>query len=970
MGDGLVSDNIHSICQDSLGYIWIGTGEGLSRFDSKEFYNYSKAEGLTSDKIFKVVADRQNPGVVWIGTEGGGMEKYVNGKFKNYTTSLPPPMKVIDALYLDEKNILWCGTDSGLFKIEKDSIHIFQNTFKLGNIYCLTSDANGSIWIGSENGLFKFSIRMLLLTRVKLKKHTNQKISLLFRSKRGEIWAATFDGYLFKIYPHFNYSQFVNLNTSIYCIKEDDNGNMWIATSSGIFKFKENAFPPRLPENLTMENGLLENNVTSLFFDRENVLWVGTNDNGIQKLVHQNLIRFKIPKKYITENWSSTSVDTNNHFWLSFAKGLMEIWSDKLGKWHYYFHSLKPNTSSDFLPSIYLSRSNIIYMGYGNGSIKIYKIINKVPASPSPSYLELKEHFNLGDKLKFYSIYTIYCDRRKFIWCSALDLGVVVIGPTKQRKIVKIYRDRDGLPDNSVRKIFEDSKGNFWFGGYAHGLAEFSLGKVLTDLHLKLNRHAIFKRLYTTLNGLPDNGIRSMSDDDNGNLLIGTRYGGLAVLSGSKFRSITREQGLFSNAIWSIAKTPGNEFWLGTQSGVQKINKNLKPELKLGGEIPKVPYYSICCSNKNVLCFINNTDIYLYEPMLEKGKILPPPVYLSRLFINGQVERISSNLSLPSFKNTITFQFIGIVNRSENLTKYFYRLRNVDDNWNLLVNRNSVTYASLRPGNYKFQVYAVDNNNIKSIHPAELSFTIEEPFYEQWWFISVILSIIILSIVIAARARVKSLLAIEKIRMRIAADLHDEIGSGLTRIAILSENALSEEKTDENLPEDISGKYSRNKSIERVGKISRSLVDSMMDVIWSIDPKYDSLEDFIFNFRTYANEVCEAKNIKLLIKTKNVDNVKVNSQIKRNLQLVSKEALNNALKYSGCTFINYSLEVKGKEIILLIEDNGTGFDIGTIKLGHGIFNMEKHAKDLSGAFICEPLSGSGTKVGMRFPLRK
>ena len=970
MANGLVSDNIHSICQDSLGYIWIGTGEGLSRFDSKEFHNYSTADGLTSEKVFEVVADRKNPGIVWIGTEGGGVDKYIDNKFEAFGSGLSPSMKVIDALYLNKNNTLWCGTDSGLFNIKKDSINVFPSTFKLGYVSSISSDFDGNIWLASERGIFKLFVKNKLLTPVVLPKLLTQQVSQLFRNKKGEIWAATLDGYLYKIYPYSGSPSYINLHTSILKIIEDEKNNLWIGTSRGIFKFRESDFPQDFNEPLKTENGLLENNISSLLFDRENILWVGTNDDGLQKLVHQNLVKFLIPKKYISENYASISADTNNHFWISLAKGLMETWQDKSKKWHLYFHLLKRNISNDYLPAIYCSNSNLIYMAYSKGNIKIYKIVNKEPLSANPSNLKLNEHFNLADKLKFYGIFTIYCDKRNYIWCSALDLGVVVIGPTKKRKIVKIYTEGDGLPDNSVRKIYEDSKGNFWFGGYAHGLSEFSLGKVLSDLKLKLNHNTIFTREFTVINGLPDNGIRAISEDKNGDLLIGTRYGGLAILSGNKFRIISRKQGLFSNAIWSITKTPGKEFWLGTQSGVQEISGGFKPEFILNNEIPKEPYYSISCSRDNVLCFVNNTDIYIFEPSLETGKFLPPPVYLSHLLINGQEVKIKNNLSFASFQNTITFDFIGIINRRENLTSYSYRLLNVDKKWNLLKDRNSITYASLSPGSYTFQVIAEDNNNIKSTHPAELTFTIAEPFYEQWWFILIILFMIILSIVTITKIRVNRLLTIEKIRTRIAADLHDEIGSGLTRIAILSENALSDEKSNAKSYDDSAEKYSKINSIERVGKISRNLVDSMIDVIWSIDPKYDSLNDFIFNFRTYANEVCESKNIKLIIETKNIDNVKVNSQIKRSLQLVSKEALNNALKYSGCTTIKYSVTVINKEINLLIEDNGSGFEPGKVKLGHGLYNMEKNTKELSGAFICEPILGKGTKISIKFPVHK
>lgn len=144
----------------------------------------------------------------------------------------------------------------------------------------------------------------------------------------------------------------------------------------------------------------------------------------------------------------------------------------------------------------------------------------------------------------------------------------------------------------------------------------------------------------------------------------------------------------------------------------------------------------------------------------------------------------------------------------------------------------------------------------------------------------------------------------------------------------------------------------------------------MIDVIWSIDPKYDTLNDFVFSFKNFAYETCEAKNIELLINTENINNVKVNSQIKRNLQLIAKEALNNAVKYSGCTKIFFHLEVKNKNIILSIEDNGGGFNRNEITPGKGLLNIEKNTSEMSGECSIDSSPGTGTKIKITFPLQK
>jgi len=475
---------------------------------------------------------------------------------------------------------------------------------------------------------------------------------------------------------------------------------------------------------------------------------------------------------------------------------------------------------------------------------------------------------------------------------------------------------------------------------------------------------------YLTTNGLPNNDVRVIDENKDNDLLIGTRYGGLGIFKNNKFKIITKREGLFSDAIWSMTITPDQQIWLGTQSGIQRLKtKNEEPEYSLNEEIPNVPYYSVYSSKNGNLCFVNHTEIYIYLPLNEKLTITPPPVYITSVLINGQRQKTFNNLNLASDQNTITFDFIGIINREEKNSSYLYRLLKSDKKWNLLKQRNSVTYASLRPGNYMFQVAAINSSNIKSIQPAEVTFKINAPIYLQWWFITTLLIILILSLILTTKLRINRLLEIEKVRTRIAADLHDEIGSGLTKIAILSEYALQDENKEGITSDNKLASNSEDNSVERVGKIARNLVDSMMDVIWAIDPKYDSLQDFVFNFKNYAYEVCEAKNIKLQIETKGTENIKVNSQIKRCLQLISKEALNNALKYSRCSIIVYSLSVKSKNIYLIIEDNGVGFDSEKTKYGRGILNMTKLVNELSGSFKSKTEMGEGTKILIIIPLK-
>ncbi|MHB8579987.1 MAG: ligand-binding sensor domain-containing protein [Ignavibacteriaceae bacterium] len=984
--DGLISDNIQSICQDSLGYIWIGTGEGISVFDSREFRSYSTINGLSSNSVTHITADRKNPGVVWIGTNGGGINKFVKGKFEIYGSNLPFKMKTIDALFEDDNNVLWCGSDSGLYFIQNNQVHFIPSTNELGSITSLAQNGSGKILIGSDSGLYNYSVKVKSLSRIILPKSNEPGVVALIGNTAGTIFALSESGYLYKI----NQAgvKDIYLDAIPRTIIEDDLNNLWVGTNNGIYKISKNSFSKNRITKYTTGNGLLENNVSSILYDREGILWIGANDNGISKLTYQNLFRFKIPKKY-TIIWSSAVSDENGRFWVCLNKGLFEIWKDKNDVWHQHFHLMNYLQLRHVIPSMYCDMHNTLYIA-DQGVIFIYRIKQEDPISGLPSVIKLKEKIDLSEKFKFDGIYKIFADNLGNIWCSALNLGVVVISKsTRQlagRNILKVYTLRDRLPGNSVREIFQDSKGNFWFGGYDGGLSVFSHGKILNDIQKKKGNEKIFSVRFTTSNGLPDNGVRAIGEYENGDIIIGTRYGGLAIYKDGtrlpdrhKFKIITKEEGLLSNAIWSLTTTARGNIWLGTQSGVQELDKKETPDFKLYEELPKEPYYSICSSPEGNLCFVDKTDIYIYQPSGETEKQPAPPVYISHLFINGQEQKIKDDIILPSNKNTITFEFTGIVNREEKGSHYLYRLLKIDKEWNSLINLNSITYASLNPGTYTFQVIAVNASNLKSIHPAKLTFTINAPFYEQWQFITIILILILLTIHLTARIRIKRLLEIEKMRTRIAADLHDEIGSGLTRIAFLSD--IISKKTKSNIDtaeENYSGKLDSSNglniipSVQRVGNIARELVDAMSDVVWSINPKHDSLISLIQKIKAYSLQLCENMGITLTFESSEaVEKINLpasrSPEILRSILLITKEALTNIVKHSHCTQAAIKIDAEKKTIHLTFIDDGCGFDLGTADSGNGLTNMQNRASKINGKIEIKSQPGKGTSISLSIP---
>ncbi len=955
----MISNNIHSICQDSSGFIWIATEEGLSVFDSKSFKNFTTEEGLSNNNIQFITADKFNKSTVWISYVNKGLDKFSNGKVEHFTSKLPEGMREISTIFQDSDSLIWCGTNTSFFVIKNGNIVRFDNNEEIKGALAFGEEPSGNILISGNNGLFIYNKTKKKFFRNKtLPQRISKRIISIYNEKNGSQWLLTADGLLIKKTGNkLNYIKLESNRLYRGMVSSSNINFVYINSDNGLFKINKSSL--KISGVFTEQSGLPNNNISYTLLDREGILWLGLNDNGIAKLVYPNLYLFTFRKYYTT-----SIIDNNSHIWITTRSGLREIWKTDRDAWKVFDHPVLKLFRQPQNSSLYCQNNNLI-LTLVRGEILEYSIKNNKRLSEFPSKLNLKKGTDLSGRYKFASIFKSFEDSYGNIWASALDLGVIVLN--KYRNVIKIYTDKDGMPDNSVRCIYEDSSGNFWFGGYSRGLAYFSRDKVLKDLGMNYNLANVKVKLYTTKNGLPDNSIRKVTEDSFGNIIIGSRYGGLAVYNKGIIKKITRSDGLISNGIWDIANGGDEGIWIVTQSGIQRLKKGFIPSYELNEEVTNNPYYTVAVKN-NLICFSSKTSLYLYERNPYRKQI-PPTIYFTQILVNGKTYALKDEETLTSEQDNITFDFIGISNIEDQNTLYNYRMLGIEKHWHNLSNKSSVTYASLKPGRYTFQVNAVNSDNILSIYPASVRLVISQPFYLEWWFISGWILLVLVVAYLYINLRNNRKLEIERIRMKIAGDLHDEIGSGLTKIAVLSEHALNEQK-EQKYESNKNENLSASNSINRVGKIARDLVDQMIDVIWSIDPKYDSLNDFVFSFKNFAYETCEVKNIELLINTDDINNVKVNSQIKRNLQLIAKEALNNALKYAACTKITFYLGVKSRDIILSIEDNGNGFKKDEIVPGKGLLNIEKNTIEISGKCSIDSSPGKGTKIRIVFPVPK
>ncbi len=985
--EGLISNNANTFCQDKRGYLWIGCAEGISVFNGIKFTNYNPSSGLALNYINQIIEDRFNPGVMWIATNGGGISKYYDGKFSTYKIGSSDKTNRVNAISQDFKGRVWCGTDNGVFILTGDSVSSFYPSKIIGSVGALTESKNHDMYIGGNGVIYEYqmSIDSLISIQeyagVKYKpEDLNFYVSRLYNSNNNIIWAGTGGGDVFKINGSQIISRFSAPGSAINFIGEDKNGNLWIGSAGNtLIKFNEDRFPGSYLK-LTSKNGLPNNFLINGFFDSQNDLWLSYAGKGIYELKDNSFYKFPFHAQHFYDNNLKSASDKNGKIWACAGGKLFELWRDSSGNWRKYFPAIAEPAFNAVPEMVYYDHSGLLWVCFSNGDFESFSVSNK--NQNFPSSLKLISTFRKGIDFPNANVLCFFVDDRGSLWISLDNLGVALVNTRVNKSLVKLYSQKDGLPGNSVRALYEDSKGNIWFGGFMNGLGVLSSkdlinGKIVT---------------FTKKNGLPGNSIRSILEDDLGRLWIGTRYTGIAVIrlngklkidSKSNFKndndiSITVEKildvqsGLLSNAIWAEAKDDSGRVWLGTESGLMDIMQdNFTVLNRYNWQIGSTIFS--CGVTKGNICWAYALSGLKILDLNSSNHTKPAPVYISHLFVNGVEKSAGKSILLSYNQNNINLNFAGISLKDGKDITYQYRLEGLDDQWSSPSDQHAVTYAHLDPGVYTFEVKAINDEGEASVEPAILSFTIIPPFWREWWFIIFSLLLIGSTAFILLKFRIKRIVEIERIRSRIATDLHDEIGSGLTRIAFLSE--IISKKTKSNIVTAEENNFSELEiapSLHRVGSIARDLVEAMGDVVWSINPNHDSIISLIQKIKAYSHEVCDNLGISLTFESsESVEKIILpashSPEILRSILLITKEALTNIVKHSHCTEAEIRIDSDKKAIHLSIKDNGCGFEISSNADGNGLVNMQNRASKVKGIIEIKSAVGKGTAIYLSIP---
>lgn len=940
---------ISALCLDPSGNLWIGTDAGLDRFDRErgDILHVSKKIGGLSSLNSHLTTDLKfdRSGLLWIASAGRGVYSFdpVSGMVIHVTTMLARPEEpgdeFVSKLLIDHSNRVWLGWTAGVGRISSDRKGLARFNRAQGDasplstvrVTSMAEDVHEQIWIGTlDGGLFTFDEHVQQLARVHIfDKEPPERVMALLPDEKGMLWIGTFERGLV-IYDPIGHSvvRYENnpndpksiASDRIYRILQDRSGSIWVGTWKG----GVSAYHPfttkfeHLAHAWYDSTTLSDNTVWSICEDRNRTLWVGTDKGGLDRYDKQEQ-RFHHyrhneadPRSISTNTVRAICEGASGELWIATEYDGLDRYDSAQKRFVHFRHDPADSfsLSQNRINALCLDRDGDLWVGGNSLDRYDHHTARFVHYDPILFGTDLFKSIPRTAT----AIQSMAEDHSGKLWIAMFPLGLFRLD--KRTNTIASYSQ----PSASYH-VYVDQSGTVWVGSFGHGLCRYNASADSFDN-------------FTELDGLPSNFVKGILSDDRGNLWLSTSKGL------SRF-------------------DPG-----------QRTARNYDP----GDGVQAYEFRSASCfkGHDGKLYFGGVNGLNAFHPDSVRDNPFVPPVVITRFRISGKPfvpagrRLLQTEIELSHEQNTLEFEFVGLNFSAPQKNRYSYMLEGLDKEWVSSDTRRYVNYTQLDAGAYVFRVRASNNDGVWNESGASIHFVIHPPFWKTWWFIGFVLVAASLLIYGVHRYRITQLLEIERTRSAIATDLHDDIGTSLTNIALFSDLAQR----------DIgSGSIEASQRLQKIAMTSRSLLDSMNDIVWSIKPANDALEQTILRMEDYAVEMLEENGIDLHVKIPNhLKTLKLPMTVRKNLFLIFKEAIGNVLKHSGATHVDVVIasNESGKrlrDLQVSIIDNGKGFDPSAHKSGNGLSNMRLRALDLNGTVTVVSDAKQGTSVALLFPLK-
>ncbi len=995
--DNLSGSTVTAIAQTRDGYLWVGTYEGLIRFDGVRSVAFDSPLGHS--RIQGLYVDAR--GTLWINTYRGGLASYRNGVFRNewaeqpffdlhtmmvssssnqitfvtqygqvlerslvesnaaWTVLTPPRSAHPIFQCVDRDGVLWfLSRNRHIVRLINGQFEELPQNGGLGGklVFTLASDAGGGVWAGAENELAWWdghNFEDMTPTNLDLEKPFEP--AMIFPASKGSLWVLA-NECLRKLVGRRCVAEATPWQGLLGAasgramgVHEDRAGGIWFNHyGNGVFYIS----PAGRYQRFTVEDGLPGDRVGAWFQDRDDGIWLGIDRGGLIRLSQR---RFQvIGSAQGLPAWPALSVcqDGGGTIWIGTTGGGLCGYKD--GKLSNF--AVGEAASANFVFSIFPQTNGDLWLSAGDGEDLFQFHDGQVQRAP----------------WSVHGVKSMLIDRAGRLWVGT-KMNIGWYSRTGRR----IFGTGDGLAESPVRTLAEAPDGTIWSGADDGTLYHFSDSGV----------HAF--RPKDDIGARP---IWSLLVDSNETVWAGTFRGGLLRFKNGQFTRFTKKQGLPLEVITQILQDNRGRLWLGTHQGICCVDKaalaacadgkaaTVDVVRQLNG-LPTLEcsdgYQPACWTARDgQLWFTTAKGVVSMDPDELADPSLPPPVIIEDVLVDGQTASFADGkIVIPPGHEQFEFHFTALSFNAPELSRFRYRLDGLDKDWVEADTRRLANYGHLPPNHYRFRVIACNSDGVWNRTGASLEVTVLPHFYETGWFLALTSILVLGGVAVVARtiatrkyrkalARLAQQHAIEQDRSRIAKNIHDDIGAGLTQITLLSELGRREPGQ-------------AGAQLTRISDAARDLTRAMDEIVWAVDPQRDTLASLTDYISAYAEDFLRAAEIRCRMDfPAALPAMQIDTELRYNLFLAFKETLNNIVKHAHASEVSLRLRLDAKTFTLVVEDNGHGFEANgkpsssadRLNSGLGLANLKKRLEAVGGHFAVESSLGKGTRVEMMITL--
>jgi ligand-binding sensor domain-containing protein/signal transduction histidine kinase len=945
--EGLPQNAVNAIVQTRDGYLWLATFDGLVRFDGSQFtvFNKSNTRGIGSNRLAWLYEDRH--GTLWSVTDEDWLVKYQAGVFTTYTPKEGLPSWAIQQIEEDEAGNFQIVLREGVAKW-KDGRFI---TYTLEEL--LPASA-GAKWVGGNRLAWLAAGNLYWYAHGRLNTYSTASglptlnIISVFEDQHRTVWINTWDAGLVRVEDGRFTAYAVNAPPRDVAVpaQEDRKGNIWLVWGNEWLGKLKDARLTRYPASY----GFLVFANTSFYEDREGNFWIGAanglyraREAAITVLTHQNGLS--------SDNVYSIYEDRAGNLWFGTWGSGVTKYED--GRFTHY--RIKDGLTSEVITTLYEDRDGYMWIGTTFGLHRFKD--GRLSKYPDPDGL-------FGD-----GAWAIHQDRSGRFWFGTSKGLIKYEGGRYTR-----YTTADGLAGDDVKAILEDRTGRLWFGTWG-GLSTYDDGRFTS---------------YTEQYGLASDHIRTLHEDAEGILWVGTYDGGLSRFKDGRFTRYTTKEGLFNNGVFQILEDEHGYFWMSSNKGIYRVKRQELNDFADGKlrSITSIAYgkndglLNVECNGGRQPAGWKTRDGRLWFPTARGAAVIdpreinenttPPPVVIEEVRIAGEPVALSESVNVPPDKRSFDIEYVGLSFIKPEQVKYNYKLEGLDNDWVDAGTRRVAYYNHVPHGEFTFTVIAANSDGVWN----QTGQSIRIKVFPYWWEIRWVQVLMLLGAMMVSSSAAVLLYKYKNVllgreRNRIAGDLHDEPKQHL--FAIRS-NAWRIQSELNSIRKDF--KSAGTEKIDLAAALAQEIflyakeASAEMSSIIE-DLRLQPTKEFKLTAAIEDLIAAKSKQLPSINFARAIDSIDgmFDDKVEFNIYRILRESINNIVRHSHAT--NASVTIKRDEhtIVIIIEDNGTGFAVEELQsvsdTGIGLRLIQERAQIIGGAVVINSVPGRGTKITVK-----